>query len=114
MYRSSIARPTDTSVYPSSDISRCHLQDSRPGWIRCLLSLRGLSSPTTCRFIPAHSGLSVIHPSRGLTAYPLYKRLKFNAVYTPSPVAFCPLSLLQHLLYLLVEAIEEPYAVSIH
>ena len=34
-FRSSIARPTDTSVYASSDTSRCRLQDSRPGWIRC-------------------------------------------------------------------------------
>jgi hypothetical protein len=33
-FRSSIARPTDTSVYASSDTSRCRLQDSRPGWIR--------------------------------------------------------------------------------
>ena len=34
-FRSSIARPTDTPVYASSGTSRCHLQDSRPGWIRC-------------------------------------------------------------------------------
>ncbi len=34
-FRSSIARPTDTSVYASSDTSRHRLQDSRPGWIRC-------------------------------------------------------------------------------
>src|SRR5229473_4742270 len=34
-FRSSIARPTDTSVYASSDASRHRLQDSRPGWIRC-------------------------------------------------------------------------------
>ncbi len=33
-FRSSIARPTDTSLYASSDTSRCRLQDSRPGWIR--------------------------------------------------------------------------------
>src|SRR6266436_8010541 len=56
-FRSSIARPTDTSVYASSHTSRCGLQDSRPGWIRCFLSCRALSSPTTCRFIPALSGL---------------------------------------------------------
>src|ERR1017187_8429717 len=56
-FRSSIARPTDTSVYASSANSRCRLQDSRPGWIRCFLSCRALSSPTTCRFIPALSGL---------------------------------------------------------
>src|SRR5215831_5052568 len=34
VFRSSIARPTNTSVYASSDASRCRLQDSRPGWIR--------------------------------------------------------------------------------
>src|SRR5438132_13132434 len=34
-FRSSIARPTDTPVYASSSTSRCCLQDSRPGWIRC-------------------------------------------------------------------------------
>jgi hypothetical protein len=28
------SRPTDTSVYASTDTSRCRLQDSRPGWIR--------------------------------------------------------------------------------
>src|SRR5260370_24656819 len=54
-FRSSIARPTDTSVYASSDISRCRLQDSRPGWIRCFLSCRALSSPTTCRLFRKHS-----------------------------------------------------------
>src|SRR5215468_3277574 len=54
------SRPTDTSVYASSGSSRRRLQDSRPGWIRCLLSCRALSSPTTCRFIPALSGLPVI------------------------------------------------------
>src|SRR5215831_13711300 len=57
VFRSSIARPTDTSVYASSDTSRCRLQDSRPGWSRCLLSCRALSSPTTCRFTPAHYGI---------------------------------------------------------
>jgi hypothetical protein len=43
---------------------RCHLtgpvQESTPGWI--LLSCRALSSPTTCRFIPAHSDLPPIRP----------------------------------------------------
>jgi len=42
VFRSSIARPTDTSVYASSDTSRCRLQDSRPRWSRCLLSCRTL------------------------------------------------------------------------
>src|SRR5437667_3313489 len=32
-------RPTDTSVYASSETSRSRLQDSRPGWIRCSLFL---------------------------------------------------------------------------
>src|SRR5215471_10653756 len=55
-FRSSIARPTDTSVYASSDTSRYRLQDSRPDGFAILLSRRALSSPTTCRFIPALSG----------------------------------------------------------
>src|SRR5580693_5865323 len=54
VFRSSIARPTDTPVYASSDISRCHPQDSGPRWSRSLLSCRTLSFLTTCRFIPAH------------------------------------------------------------
>jgi len=54
VFRSSIARPTDTPVYASSHISRCHPQDSGPRWSRCLPSCRTLSFPTTCRFIPAH------------------------------------------------------------
>src|SRR6266436_4249365 len=54
-----MAPPTDASVYASSGASRCRLQDSRPGWIRYFLSCRALASPTTCRFIPAHSGLPV-------------------------------------------------------
>jgi hypothetical protein len=54
VFRSSIARPTDTPVYASNDTSRCHLQDSGPRWSRCLPSCRTLSFPTTCRFIPAH------------------------------------------------------------
>ncbi len=49
-------------VYASSDTSRCLQQDSRSGWIRYFLSCRGLAPPTTCRFIPALSGLPVIRP----------------------------------------------------
>src|SRR5947208_13104747 len=49
-------------VYASTDTSRCRLQDSRPGWIRYFLSCRALASPTTCRFIPALSGLSATPP----------------------------------------------------
>jgi LmbE family N-acetylglucosaminyl deacetylase len=48
------ARPTDTPVYASSDISRWILQDGGPRWSRCLLPCRTLSFPATCRFIPAH------------------------------------------------------------
>src|SRR5262245_54204463 len=62
VFRSSIARPTVTSVYASSGTSRCRLQDSRPGWSRCLLSCRALSSPTTCRFTPAHSDIPTYRP----------------------------------------------------
>src|ERR1017187_111766 len=50
-------------VYASTVTSRCRLQDSRPGWIRYFLSCRALASPTTCRFIPALSGLPVIRSS---------------------------------------------------
>jgi len=49
-----------SSVYASRNTSHCPLQDSRSGWIRYFLSRRALASPTTCRFIPAHSGLPVI------------------------------------------------------
>src|SRR5664279_2173778 len=58
-FRSSMAPPTDASVYASRNTSRCPQQDSRSGWIRYFLSCRALASPTTCRFIPAHSGLPV-------------------------------------------------------
>ena len=61
-FRSSIAPPTDASVYASRNTSRCSLQDSRSGWIRYFLSCRALASPTTCRFIPALSGLPVTRP----------------------------------------------------
>src|SRR6266853_3217166 len=53
-FRSSIARPTDTLVYASAETSQSPPQDSRPGWSRFLLSCRDPSSPTTCRFTPAH------------------------------------------------------------
>src|SRR5215467_713017 len=52
-------RPPMPLVYASSATSRCHLQDSRSGWIRYFLSCRALTSPTTCRFIPALSELPV-------------------------------------------------------
>src|ERR1035437_9552512 len=61
-FRSSIAPPTDASIYASRNTSRCSRQDSRSGWIRYFLSCRALASPTTCRFIPAHSGLPVTRP----------------------------------------------------
>src|ERR1022692_2575853 len=64
-FRSSIAPPTDASVYASRNTSRCPQQDSRPGWVRYFLSCRALASPTTCRFSPAHSGLPVTRPESG-------------------------------------------------
>src|SRR5712691_6330402 len=63
-FRSSIAPPTDASVYASRDTSRCPQQDSRSGWIRYFLSCRALASPTTCRFIPALSGSPVTRDKR--------------------------------------------------
>src|SRR5882672_3692906 len=78
-FRSSIARPTDASVYASSDTSRCRLQDSRSGWIRYFLSCRALASPTTCRFIPAHSGLPVtwkiVYDAAQMQGYPVSTKL---------------------------------------
>ena len=47
-------RPTDAAVYASRAASRRPVQNSRSGWNRYLLSRKTLSSPTTCRFIPAH------------------------------------------------------------
>jgi hypothetical protein len=76
-FRSSIARPTDTSVYASNTISRCRLQDSRPGWIRCFLSCRALSSPTTYRFIPALSGLPTIRELARIV------KIARNAIFDP-------------------------------
>ena len=67
--RSSIAGPTAPSVYASTDTSRRRLQDSRPGWIRCLLSRRALASPTTCRFIPALGGLWPIRTEPSFSAW---------------------------------------------
>jgi len=40
VFRSSIARPTDTPIYASTSTSRCLLQDLGPRWIRSLLSCR--------------------------------------------------------------------------
>src|ERR1700694_4751220 len=57
-------RPPMPLVYASRNTSRCPLQDSRSGWIRYFLSCRALASPTTCRFIPAHSGFPVIRQQR--------------------------------------------------
>jgi hypothetical protein len=56
VFRSSIARPTDTPIYASTGTSRCQPQDSGPRWIRFLLSCTTLSFATTCRFNPAHPG----------------------------------------------------------
>ena len=54
-FRSSITQPTDASVYASPAASRRPMQDSEVRMESLLLSCRALSSPTTCRFIPAHS-----------------------------------------------------------
>src|SRR6516162_8322517 len=74
-FRSSIAPPTDASVYASGYTSRSRLQDSRPGWIRCFLSCRlfhplqhaGLSrrSPKSPFFVPnrAGAGFGLVSPS---------------------------------------------------
>ena len=54
-FRSSIAQPTDASVYAST---RCLATARARLEVRMeslLLSRRALSSPTICRFIPAHS-----------------------------------------------------------
>src|SRR5260370_1511979 len=63
-FRSSIAPPTDASIYASRNTSRCPLQDSRSGWIRYFLSCRALASPTTCRFIPPHVAAGPTIPHR--------------------------------------------------
>src|SRR3954471_11462750 len=52
VFRSSMAPPTDPSIYASTSPSRDEPQDSRPRWIRFLLSGRTLSFPTICRFYP--------------------------------------------------------------
>src|ERR1035437_1854543 len=54
-------RPTDAAVYASRSALRRSVQNSRSGWIRFLLSCRALSSPTTCRFIPAHPRIAYDH-----------------------------------------------------
>src|SRR5215469_2463659 len=62
LFAAQLPRPPMPLVYASRNTSRCLLQDSRSGWIRYFLSCRALASPTTCRFIPALSGLPVIRP----------------------------------------------------
>ena len=64
-FRSSIARPTDASVYASVATSRWRLQGSSQDGSAVLLSCRPLSFPTTCRFITTHSGLPVILKESG-------------------------------------------------
>jgi hypothetical protein len=56
------------------------LQDSRPGWSRCLLSCRALSSPTTCRL----SGRAMART--GLRMMPTFPSspLKFRTVSFPA------------------------------
>ena len=67
-FRSSIARPTDALVYASTHTSRCQSQDSGSRWSRSLLSCGALSSPTTCRFIPAHPQIGFELATHNLTA----------------------------------------------
>jgi hypothetical protein len=64
-FRSSIARPTGTSVYASVHTSRCARKTRGQDGFAFLLSCRALSSPTTCRFIPALSGWPTIHSGCG-------------------------------------------------
>jgi hypothetical protein len=68
VFRSSIARPTDTPIYASTGTSRCQPQDSGPRWIRFLLSCTTLSFATTCRFNPAHPGKRRSRPMAMVTA----------------------------------------------
>jgi hypothetical protein len=67
-------------VYASSDISQCPLQDSRSGWIRYFLSCRALASPTTCRFSPALSGLSVIRSGPSVSRQASCSKIKRTSV----------------------------------
>jgi hypothetical protein len=62
-FRSSIARPTDASVYASSGISRRRRQDLKPGWIRCSFPV-GLFLPLQ------HAGLSRRSTISGLNQAP--------------------------------------------
>src|SRR5262249_39275102 len=64
VFRSSIARPTATSVYASSNTSRCTCKTRGQDGFAVLLSCRALSCPTTCRFIPAHSDKPTTRPVR--------------------------------------------------
>src|SRR5215471_7951750 len=78
-FRSSIARPTDTSVYASSGSSRRRLQDSRPGWIRCSFPV-GLFHPLQ------HAGLSRRSPvfyKRGSQEKTLLRGPKFFLLHSP-------------------------------
>jgi hypothetical protein len=54
-FRSSIARPTNTSVYASTSTSGAARKTRGQDGFATLLSCRALSSPTTCRFSPALS-----------------------------------------------------------
>src|SRR5258707_785537 len=47
-FRSSIARPTGTSVYTSGGISRCPCKTQSQDGFAVLLFCKALSSPTTC------------------------------------------------------------------
>ena len=91
-FRSSIAPPTDASIYASRNTSRCSRQDSRSGWIRYFPSCRALASPTTCRFIPALSGwpttrelLMVVRPENSQRGHFYEQPLSRQVSYGPSP-----------------------------
>src|SRR6266436_9837988 len=85
-FRSSIARPTNTSVYASSDTSRYHLQDSRPGWIRFLLSCRALSSPS---WVEDWRDTPKVQPSR-CSPFPLECLMSRTVSSFPAPASSNP------------------------
>jgi len=62
-FRSSITPPTDASGLRFETHLAVSSARLRSGWSRCLLSRRALTSPTTCRFIPALSGLPTTRQS---------------------------------------------------
>src|SRR5215469_15496247 len=84
-FRSSIARPTNTSVYASSGASRRRLQDSRPGWIRCSFPV-GLFHPLQ------HAGLSRRSPDSRFIGFFSGGKLKTIEASGGTPVELCDAS----------------------